>query len=274
VAAGASTEVVIVGASGRMGRRLVALGLANPAITVAGALERPGHESLGADAGLLAGVGEIGLLVEADPAAVLKPGRVVIDFTSAEGTRAITSSCVDAGAALVVGSTGLTAADHGMLDEAAKSIAVLQAANMSLGVNLLLSIAAQTAERLGEDYDIEIVETHHRFKRDAPSGTAMRLLEVICEATGRDPESDAVHGRHGVGEERSRREIGMHAIRSGDVTGRHTVSFGGVGEELQLTHLASDRDVFARGALRAASWLAGRPAGRYGMADVLGLEAR
>jgi 4-hydroxy-tetrahydrodipicolinate reductase len=173
---------------------------------------------------------------------------------------------------MVVGTTGLSDGDHAAIDEAGKIIPVLQAPNMSLGVNLLFALAARAARQLGDDYDIEIVEAHHRFKVDAPSGTALGIARAICDATGKDMAKDLVHGREGESP-RQRGQIGMHALRLGDVVGRHTVSFATLGEELQLTHNATSRDVFARGALRAAQWLAGKPAGRYGMADVLGLRA-
>jgi 4-hydroxy-tetrahydrodipicolinate reductase len=147
----------------------------------------------------------------------------------------------------------------------------LQAPNMSLGVNLLFALAGKVAKQLGDDYDIEIVETHHRYKVDAPSGTAMGIAKAICDATDKDINNDVIHGRHGLDVQRERGQIGMHALRSGDVVGRHTVSFGALGEELQLTHIASTRDVFVHGALQAAKWLGGRRPGRYTMADVLGL---
>jgi 4-hydroxy-tetrahydrodipicolinate reductase len=170
----------------------------------------------------------------------------------------------------VVGTTGLLAGDHAAIDEVARVIPVLQSPNMSLGVNLLFALAAQVARRLGDDYDIEVVEAHHRYKKDAPSGTALGIVKAICDATGKSPERDVVYGRHGEAERR-RGEIGVHAVRVGDVVGDHTVTFGAPGERIELTHLASTRDVFARGALRAAAWLHGKPVGRFSMSDVLGL---
>jgi 4-hydroxy-tetrahydrodipicolinate reductase len=150
-------------------------------------------------------------------------------------------------------------------------IPVLQAPNMSLGVNLLFALAAQVARRLGDDYDIEIVETHHRYKKDAPSGTALGIAQSICNATGKSMETDVIYGRYGDDVPRHPGQIGIHALRSGDIIGRHTASFATVGEELQLNHIATTRDVFAHGALKAAAWLTGKPAGRYTMADVLEL---
>ena len=279
------TSIAIHGAAGRMGRRLIALLTEDADLQLAAALEAPGQPVLGQDAGLLAGVTALGVPVTdklgapgATGAAGATPA-VLIDFTVPAGFRAAVKTCLEQAKrgqplALVVGTTGLGAEDHKLIDDAARSIAVLQAANMSLGVNLLLGLAAQVASRLGDDYDIEIVEAHHRFKADAPSGTALAIAQAVCNATGKSMDKDLVHGRHtppGGHQVRKRGEIGMHAVRSGDVVGRHTISFGALGEELSLSHNASTRDVFARGALRAAKWLAGKPAGRYSMKDVLGL---
>jgi 4-hydroxy-tetrahydrodipicolinate reductase len=268
--------IAINGAAGRMGRRLVALAAEDGDLRVAAALEAAGQPAIGQDAGVLAGAAPINTKVSDQ----LLPGaaQVMIDFTVPAGCRAAIRTCVELSKAtpgrpiaLVIGTTGLTAEDHKLIDDAAKATPVLQAANMSLGVNLLLGLAAQVAARLGDDYDIEIVEAHHRMKADAPSGTALAIAQSVCEATGKSMQTDLVHGRIGAHVPRRRGEIGMHALRSGDVVGRHTISFGAVGEELSLTHQASTRDVFARGALRAAKWLVGKPAGRYSMKDVLGL---
>ncbi|MCX5658491.1 MAG: 4-hydroxy-tetrahydrodipicolinate reductase [Planctomycetota bacterium] len=263
------TSLAIHGAAGRMGRRLVALASEDPKLRLAAAIEHAGNALLGQDAGLIAGVPASGvLLAEKLPA---KGVDVLIDFTIPAATRKAIQLCVDAKVALVIGTTGLTPQDHAAIDAAGATIPVLQAPNMSLGVNLLFALAAQVAKKLGDDYDIEIVEGHHRFKKDSPSGTALGIAQAICDATGKDIDKDVVHGRHGDDTTRKRGEIGMHALRLGDVVGDHTVSFGALGERLELTHLASSRDVFARGALQAAKWLAGKPAGRYRMADVLGL---
>lgn len=252
-----------------MGRRLIALTLEDPALSLAAAIESPGHALIGQDAGVVAGAGEAGVAI--GDTLAKDAADALIDFTVPAGFRAAVRTCVDTGTALVVGTTGLTDADHQLIDDAAKTIAVLQAPNMSLGVNLLFALAGQVAAKLGDDYDIEITETHHRFKVDSPSGTALGIAEAICNATDKDMATTLKHGRHGADAERRRGEIGMHALRSGDVVGRHTASFATLGEELQLTHIASTRDVFARGALRAAAWLAGKNPGRYGMKDVLGL---
>ncbi len=261
-------RVVINGAAGRMGQRLVALISQDNGLQLRAAVEATGHSQLGMDAGTLAGVEPLSV-----PITDQYPGSadVVIDFSVPAGTRRAIHACVQTKAALVIGTTGLSGDDHQAIDDAAKTVAVLQAPNMSLGVNLLFALCAQVAKQLGDDYDIEITETHHRFKLDAPSGTALAMAKAICDATGRDFDGDVVYGRYGDEVPRKRGQIGMHAIRGGDVVGRHTAGFATLGEELQLTHIASSRDVFARGALRAAVWLAAKSPGRYTMADVLGL---
>lgn len=261
-------RIAINGAAGRMGRRLIALASEDAQLKVTGAIEHDQQPLLGQDAGVVAGVKPLNV-----PIAVRLPAELdaVIDFTIPLATRNILDQCVQRKIALVIGTTGLSDADHKLIDAAAKTIAVLQAPNMSLGVNLLLALAAQVAKRLGDDYDIEITEAHHRFKKDAPSGTAMGLAQAICDATGKDIHKDLDHGREGDDVTRQRGRIGMHALRMGDVVGEHTVSYATLGERIELTHIATSRDIFARGALRAAKWLAGKPAGRYHMKDVLGL---
>ncbi|MEZ5992106.1 MAG: 4-hydroxy-tetrahydrodipicolinate reductase [Planctomycetota bacterium] len=196
---------------------------------------------------------------------------VLIDFSLPEGFRARLQECIANKTPLVSGTTGLTEDDFKQLDEAAKVIPVLWAPNMSVGVNLLFALARQAAAALPESYDIEIVEMHHRRKVDAPSGTAIGLLKAVCEGNGRDANEVVRHGREGQTGERTRKEIGMHALRGGDVVGDHTVMFATEGERIELTHKASSRDTFAGGAVRAAEWLAGKTPGRYAMAEVLGL---
>lgn len=261
-------QVAIHGAAGRMGRRLVALATETKGMTLGAAVERTGHELLGQDAGVVAGVAATGVKITDK---LPGPVNVMIDFTAPVATRVAMDLCLANKLALVIGTTGLTEADLKRIGEISHSIPVLQAPNMSLGVNLLFALAGKVAKQLGDDYDIEIVETHHRMKVDAPSGTALGIARAICDATGKDLHKDVVHGRHGDSVLRKRGEIGMHALRSGDIVGKHTVSFGTLGEELALTHTATTRDVFARGALRAALWLADKGPGRYTMADVLGL---
>jgi len=261
-------EIAITGVAGRMGQRLLALAKEDGGFQVVGAIERPDHPQLARDAGEEAGIGPIGLPITSD----LKPTpRVLIDFSHAAATRHWLKMCRDRGIAMVIGTTGLQAADHESIDQAATTIAVLQSPNMSLGVNILMKIAAEVACMLGDGYDIEIMEAHHRFKKDAPSGTAMGLADAILKATGKGREA-LVFGRHGDEAARKRGQVGMHALRLGDEIGRHTVYYGALGERLELTHRATNRDTFAHGALRAAKWLAEQRPGRYAIADVLGIR--
>lgn len=262
------TELAITGAAGRMGTRLIALSAQDPELTIVGAIERPDHPQLGRDAGEIAGVGSIGTPLTTN--LPTSPG-VLIDFSSPASTRHWLKFCRERKIAMLIGTTGLQWGDHAAIDQAAGEIAVLQATNTSLGVAVLNRIAAQVAKQLGDDYDIEIVEAHHRFKKDAPSGTASSLAEAIVAATAKS--GDAItYGRHGDDATRQRGQIGMHSLRIGDEVGRHTAYFAGLGERLELTHVATSRDTFVHGALRAAKWLAGKGAGRYTIADVLGLQ--
>lgn len=261
------TPIAITGAAGRMGQRLVALAKQSGRFDIVGALERPDHDALGKDAGEVAGIGPVGVPLTPDLRAT---PRVLIDFTAPESMRHWLETCRERGIAMVIGTTGLQASDQATIDQAATDIPVLQAPNMSLGVNLLFKVAAEVARRLGDDYDIEIVEGHHRFKKDAPSGTAMGLADAILAATGKTRDA-LVYDRHGDDCTRARGEVGMHALRIGDEVGQHTAYFAALGERLELTHVATNRDTFVHGALRAAQWLAGRQPGRYAIADVLGL---
>jgi len=262
------TLIAITGAAGRMGQRLVALAKQDGDFEIAGAVERPDHPAQGRDAGEVAGVGSIGVPVSFD---LRNTPQVLIDFTSPDSMRHWLKSCRDRGIAMVIGTTGLQEQDHATIERAAIDIAVLQAPNMSLGVNVLFKIAGEVARMLGDDYDKEVVEGHHRFKKDAPSGTAMGLADAILKATGKTREA-LVYDRHGDDIVRKRGEIGMHALRIGDEVGRHTAYFAALGERLELTHVATNRDTFAHGALRAAKWLAGQKPGRYAIADMLGLK--
>ena len=261
------TTIAVPGAAGRMGMRLIALSRQYPQLKLVSATERAGHAALGKDAGAVAGVEPMGVAISAEMAGA---PNVVIDFTAPVATRALIALCRQKKLAMVIGTTGLQPADHALIDEAAREIAILQAPNMSLGVNLMFQVAAQMAKILGDDYDLEITELHHRFKKDAPSGTAMGIAEAILKATGKSREA-LVFDRHGDDCPRQRGEIGMQSLRVGDEVGKHTVYFGALGERLELTHTATTRDTFAHGALKAALWLARQKPGRYTMADVLGL---
>jgi len=262
------TRLAITGAAGRMGMRLVALAKQDKDFDLVAAIDRPEAPQLAKDAGEVAGIGPIGLPITFD----LKPTPdVLIDFTTPAATRHWLKTCRDRGIALLIGTTGLQPPDHAAIDRAAEDIAIIQAPNMSLGVNLLFKIAGEVAKMLGDDYDIEVVEGHHRFKKDAPSGTAMGIAEAIVKATGKTKDA-LIFDRHGNDAERKRGDIGVHALRIGDEVGRHTAYFAGLGERLELTHVATNRDTFVRGALRAAKWLATQKPGRYTIADVLGLK--
>jgi len=261
------TSIAITGAAGRMGQRLVSLAKQDGGFEVVGAVERPEHPMQSRDAGEVAGVGAIGTPITFD----LKPTPdVLIDFTAPTAMRHWLKTCRDRGIAMVIGTTGLQEEDHAIIDRAAADIAVLQAPNMSLGVNLLFKIAGEVAKMLGDEYDKEIVEGHHRFKKDAPSGTAMGLAEAILKSTGKKKDA-LIFDRHGDDATRKPGDIGMHAMRIGDEIGRHTVHYGALGERLEFTHVATNRDTFAHGALRAAKWLATQKPGRYTLADVLSL---
>jgi len=261
-------RLAINGACGRMGRRLIALASDAPDMRVVAALEAAGHPAIGRDAGEVAGVGALGLRVTAEWEA---PANVLLDFSTPAGTLARLAEAAERKSAVVIGTTGLGSQDRTRIERAAEMIPVLRAPNMSVGMNLMFKVVGDVARALGDDYDVEIVETHHRFKKDAPSGTALRLAEAIAAAMEREVERDAVFGRHGEVGERGPREIGIHAVRGGDVVGDHTVSFITLGERIEITHRAHTRDTFARGALRAARFIAGKPPGLYTMRDVLGL---
>lgn len=259
-------RIAINGAAGRMGLRLVDLISREKDMRVVAALEAKGNPCAGRDAGELAGCGANGLIISPEWA---ERADVMIDFSAPAGLMQRLPEALRMNCALLVGTTGLTDNEKSALAQAARKVPVLVAPNMSIGVNLLFKVAAQVAAALGEEYDIEIVEAHHRFKKDAPSGTALRLAESIAGATGRDLARDASFGRHGASAERKPGEIGIHAVRAGDIVGDHTVIFSTLGERIELTHRAHTRDTFVRGAIRAARFLAGKPAGMYSMSDVV-----
>jgi 4-hydroxy-tetrahydrodipicolinate reductase len=264
-------RIAVLGADGRMGRALVrAVDAAGPEAKLTAATERPGSPALGQDAGIAAAGKDLGVPIAAG---VPSDGAadVWIDFTVPAATVAYTEAAVAAGAALVIGTTGLSPEQRDAIERAAKRVPVVFAANYSIGINVMLKLIADAAQTLGSAYDMEIVETHHRGKRDAPSGTALRLAEALAEATGRDLTTDARYERHGDIGPRPSSQIGIQTLRGGDVVGDHTVYFLGTGDRLEITHRASACDTFAQGAVRAALWLAGRPAGLFDMRSVLGL---
>lgn len=263
-------RIGVTGAAGRMGRAVIEAITQTDDLRLGAALERSDSKMLGRDAGELAGIGALGLAVVATPP---KTGvDVLIDFSHPEATLTFAEHCRRNGWKMVIGTTGLDASARERIAQAAKDTAIMLAPNMSVGVNLCFRLAALAARVLGEDADIEVIEAHHRHKRDAPSGTALRLGEVIAEALGRSLEHDAVYGRQGIAEERPRRQIGFSAIRAGEIVGEHTVLFASAGERVEITHRAESRRTFASGALRAARWLCERDKGLYDMQDVLGLR--
>lgn len=266
-------KVAIVGAAGRMGRMLVSQVLRDPELTLSGALEYSECPLLGQDAGILAGVGACGVNICCDVEKVLAESDAAIDFTSPEATMQFAVRAVAAGVHLVIGTTGLSVEQKKSLQGLSCGGAhIVCAPNMSIGVNLLFALCAKVAPILGEDYDIEVVEMHHNQKKDAPSGTAERLGEILAKARGLDYATDTRHGRVGQVGARTKKEIGMHALRGGDVVGDHTVIFATEGERVELTHKASSRETFAKGAIRAVKFLAGTKPGFYDMQDVLGLK--
>src|SRR5262245_58779765 len=254
-----------------MGGRIIALARDAAGIRVTGALERPGHPALGRDAGEVAGAGHLGVPIAADPGPLLAAGRVLLEFTTPEASLEHLSLAAARGAGAVVGTTGFQAAQVDEVRRLAARTPILLSPNMSVGVNLAFRVLALMAKALGDDYDGEITEIHHRMKKDAPSGTAAKMAEVVAEALGRRIEDAGVYGRHGLVGERTAQEIGVHALRGGDVVGEHTVVFSTVGGRLELTHRAHSRDTFAQGALRAARFVATAAPGLYSMHDVLGL---
>lgn len=264
-------QTVVTGVSGRMGRMLVAALAECADMVLAGATERPGHAWVGQDLGVAQGGAPIGVVVGDDPLPLFARAHAVLDFTTPEATLVHADLAAQARLVHVIGTTGLGAADLARLDAAARHATLVRAGNMSLGVNLMAALVARVAATLGPDYDIEIVETHHRHKIDAPSGTALMLGEAAAAGRGAGLDALADRGRDGITGPRRPGAIGFAALRGGDVVGEHDVIFAGAGERLVLRHIATDRMLFARGALAAARWGQGRSPGHYSMADVLGL---
>ncbi len=265
-------RLVVNGAGGRMGRRIVALASEDPDLSVVGAVEAAGHPALGQDAGTLAGVKPLGVRVVASVSDLGGDFDAVVDFSAPAATLAMAAEAGRRNKPMVIGTTGFSEAERKSLVERLRGVPAVLAPNMSVGVNVLFRIAADVARFLGDGYDVEIVEAHHRLKADAPSGTALRLAEGIAREKGVDLSSAARYGRQGRPGPRKSEEIGILAARAGDIVGEHTVLFAGPGERLELVHRAHTRDNFAQGALRAAKWVVRQPAGLYDMMDVLGLR--
>ncbi|MBU1283702.1 MAG: 4-hydroxy-tetrahydrodipicolinate reductase [Gammaproteobacteria bacterium] len=265
-------RIAVMGAAGRMGKTLIEAVQQAEGAQLSAAVDRPDSSLVGADAGELAALGKLGVSLVGDLSAVLDQFDVLIDFTHPSVTLKNLDICRSAGKAMVIGTTGFSVEEKQLLAEAGKDIPIVFAANFSVGVNLCLKLLDTAARVLGDEVDIEIIEAHHRHKVDAPSGTALRMGEVIADALGRDLQKVAVYGREGQTGARARDTIGFATVRAGDVVGDHTVLFAADGERVEITHKASSRMTFAKGAVRSALWLHKREAGLYDMQDVLGLH--
>lgn len=261
-------KLAVVGAAGRMGKRIISLASEDKDFDIVGAVEKKGHPDIDNDAGLIAGTRSINVKIT-DSFAV---ADVLVDFSQPEAADKSIQYCAKNSIALVLGTTGLNNQQREKIKAASEKVPVIYGTNMSVGMNVLYNLVGKVAAMLGEDYDTEIVESHHRFKKDAPSGSALTLAENICKATSRVFPGSLTHGRSGKEAMRQEGTIGVHAIRAGDITGIHSVIFSTLGETVTLSHTAHSRDTFARGALRAAKWLVGKKPGLYSMADVLGIE--
>ena len=265
-------RIAVTGAAGRMGKTLIEAASLSEGVELTAAIERPESSFIGFDAGELAGIGKNGVHIVDNVQAVIEQFDVLIDFTAPQATLANAAICSQAGKKMVVGTTGLSAAEKQQLADAAAHSAIMFAPNMSVGVNLCFSLLATAARVLGDEVDIEIYEAHHRHKVDAPSGTALRMGEVVADALGRDLKDCAVYGREGQTGARDSNTIGFATVRAGDIVGDHTVMFAAEGERVEITHKASSRMSFARGAMRASRWIADRQTGLYDMQDVLELR--
>ena len=264
-------RIAIAGASGRMGRMLIEAVLNAPDCQLAGALDIAGNPALGLDAGAFLGR-TTGVVITSELASGLANAQVLIDFTRPQGTMAHLKVCRELGVKMVIGTTGFSDADKAELKQAAASLAIVLAPNMSVGVNVTLKLLDMAAKALSTGYDIEVIEAHHRHKVDAPSGTALKMGEVIAEALGRDLKDCAVYAREGHTGERDPSSIGFATIRGGDIVGDHTVMFAGTGERVEITHRSGSRSNYAQGSLRAARYLSQHPSGMFDMFDVLGLH--
>ncbi len=265
-------KIAVTGAAGRMGKNLIKACVQSPETQLSAAIEHPQSDALEIDAGTIAGVGALDIKIEDSIQKVIQDFDVLIDFTRPEITLKNLEECRKSGKSIVIGTTGFTPEQIETIQSAAQEIPVILAPNMSVGVNLCLKLLATAAKVLGDEVDIEIIEAHHRHKVDAPSGTALRMGEVVAESLGRDLSECAVYGREGITEERDRQTIGFSTVRAGDIVGDHTVMFADIGERIEITHKASSRMTFANGAIRAAIWLKDKNRGLFDMQDVLGLK--
>jgi 4-hydroxy-tetrahydrodipicolinate reductase len=265
-------KVIVAGAAGRMGGRIIHMLEAAQGIDLAGAFEKAGHPAVGKDIGEVVGLPGKNIKISGNFSDILAAGDVLIDFTHPEVSLELLKLAAPAGKAVVIGTTGFSAPQLAEIKNLSQKSRVVLAPNMSVGVNLMFKVVADIAQILSSGYDVEIVEAHHRLKKDAPSGTAMKLAQVIAQAMQRNLDEVAVYERRGMIGQRTDAEIGIQTVRAGDIVGEHTVMFGGIGERLEIIHRAHNRDNFARGAVRAAQWIVNQPQGLYDMQDVLGLK--
>jgi 4-hydroxy-tetrahydrodipicolinate reductase len=263
--------IIVCGVGGRMGGTVVRAIQQSPVFKLVAAIDKPGSARLGKDAGEISAAGHLGIAITDKLEPALQSNIVIVDFTNPEASLGFLQSAAKKRTPIAIATTGFTAKQHVEIKRLARRTPTLVSANTSLGVNVLVSLLGQAAKMLGDDYDVEIIEAHHRFKKDAPSGTALALGGSVASALDRDLAKVAINGRRGIVGERSNKEIALLSVRAGDIVGEHTVIFGGIGERLEFIHRAHSRDTFARGALRAAQWLAKKKPGLYGMQDVLGL---
>lgn len=266
-----SLSIIVCGVGGRMGSAVVRAIGQSAGIELAAAIDKPGSERAGKDAGEIAGAGRLEIPVTDEIRPVLNSKAVIIDFTNPEASLGYLRAAAKKQSPIVIATTGFNPSQLAEIKRLAKKTPTLLSANTSLGVNVLVLLLGKAAKMLGDDYDVEIIEAHHRFKKDAPSGTALALGRSVAKALGRDLDKVGLNGRKGIVGERSKKEIALLSVRAGDIVGEHTVIFGGIGERLEFIHRAHSRDTFAHGALRAAQWLAKKKQGLYSMQDMLGL---
>ncbi|HUK40115.1 MAG TPA: 4-hydroxy-tetrahydrodipicolinate reductase [Candidatus Acidoferrales bacterium] len=262
--------LIVCGVGGRMGSAVVRAIAQSPGSKITAAIDRRGGTRLGKDAGEISAAGHLGIPVSEAIEPHLKSNTLIIDFTNPESSLNILRAAAKKKVPMVIGTTGFNPRQLAEIKKLSRRTPVILAANTSLGVNLLVNLLGKVAEKLGDDYDVEIIEAHHRFKKDAPSGTALAMGRAIAKGLGRDLDAVGINGRKGIVGERTKKEIALLSVRAGDIVGEHTVIFGGIGERIEFIHRAHSRDTFARGALRAAQWLAKKKPGLYGMQDVLG----
>lgn len=265
-------KTVVAGAAGRMGGTVIRLVHADRDLELVGVFEKMGHPKIGEDVGELVGLGKLGIKVSGGLEEIIEKAEVIIDFTFHTASLNHLKTAKEYHKPIVIGTTGFTKEELREIKDMAPQVRCVLSPNMSIGVNLLFKIIPEIAKVLGEDYDTEILEMHHRMKRDAPSGTAMKLAQLLAQALGRDLDEVGIYSRKGIIGERKSKEIGVLALRGGDVVGEHTIFFAGLGERIEVTHRASSRETFARGALRAAKWIVHQKKGLYDMLDVLGLK--